>query len=267
MVESRGPGGKGKAPVKVYHFPKRGRPRVTQDIPLNDPPALRPALPEIEEPDDTLPDDDERTPTPTPTPTPTARPRRRRTPRPATGQLARPAGKGEGKGRSKTPPRRKAVLELDPDQLPTIKTRALRTDPPISAPHKSMSRAQIAEMSLFGHHLFESGQLDEARVVFEGIVDLGVQDAFPHTMLGTVYLAQGDPARALALFEAALAIDSKDIAARVYRGEIRLSAGKLRLALEDLHKSLELGAEDDPFVERARRLIRMAEDRARRGRR
>src|SRR5687767_8951491 len=107
MVESRGPGGKGRAPVKVYHFPKRGRPRVTQDIPLHDRAALRPAAPpDSDDPEATLPDDDERTPTPTPTPTPTARPRRRRTPRPATGQAARPAGRGESKGRGKAPGRR-----------------------------------------------------------------------------------------------------------------------------------------------------------------
>src|SRR5690242_19424335 len=34
---------------------------------------------------------------------------------------------------------------------------------------KQMSRKQIAELCLFGHHLFETGRLQEAKVVFEGI--------------------------------------------------------------------------------------------------
>src|SRR4051812_43531087 len=55
---------------------------------------------------------------------------------------------------------------------------------------KQMSRKQIAEVCLFGHHLFEAGRVQEAKVVFEGVVGLGVEDAFPHTMLGTIYLAR-----------------------------------------------------------------------------
>ncbi len=123
---------------------------------------------------------------------------------------------------------------------------------------------RVAEVSLFGHRLFEEGRLDEARGVFEGLVSLGVEEAFPHTMLGTVYLALGDQTRALALFEAALALDPADLAARVYRGEIRLNRGRFRLAVEDLRRAVNSGAAEDPFVDRARRLLRMARELARR---
>ena len=120
-----------------------------------------------------------------------------------------------------------------------------------------------AEIALHGHQLFEMGRLEEARRVFEDLVGMEPRDSFPHTMLGTIYLALGDQDRALALFEAALQIDPGELSALVYRGEIRLNQGKTRPAMLDLNRAVALGLGDDPFVDRARRLIRMAQDRAR----
>jgi tetratricopeptide (TPR) repeat protein len=134
----------------------------------------------------------------------------------------------------------------------------LDTQDPVK-PFQEMPKKHLLEMALFGHKLFDLGRLDEARVVFEGIVGLGPEDAFPHTMLGTIYLSQGRQEQALAQFEAALSLDPRDLAARVYRGELRLNAGKLKPATDDLFRALELGSPDDPFVERARRLIGIAQ--------
>lgn len=114
---------------------------------------------------------------------------------------------------------------------------------------------QVAEMALLGHRLFEQGKISEAKIVFEGIVEQGVEDAFPHTMLGIIYLSAGDTARALALFEAALALEPEDIAARLYRAEIRLKNGRMRQALEELGKIARECPKDDPFARRARKLI------------
>ena len=77
-------------------------------------------------------------------------------------------------------------------------------------------------------------------------------------MLGTIYLALNAQDRALALFQAALKIDPDDLAALVYRGEIRLTRGKMKSAIEDLQRAATLSGPTDPFVERAKRLIRMA---------
>jgi cytochrome c-type biogenesis protein CcmH/NrfG len=122
--------------------------------------------------------------------------------------------------------------------------------------------SRFAEVALHGHQLFEMGRLEEARRVFEDLVGMEPRDSFPHTMLGTIYLALGDQDRALALFEAALQIDPSELSALVYRGEIRLNQGKTKPALVDLNRAVSLGLGDDPFVDRARRLIRMAHDRA-----
>jgi len=121
---------------------------------------------------------------------------------------------------------------------------------------------RLAEIALHGHQLFEMGRLEEARRVFEDLVGMEPRDSFPHTMLGTIYLALGDQDRALALFEAALQIDPGELSALVYRGEIRLNQGKVKPAMVDLNRAVTLGLGDDPFVDRARRLIRMAQERA-----
>lgn len=142
-----------------------------------------------------------------------------------------------------------------PVRLPIEKLDAWLQEGASGEALKQMSRKQIAEVCLFGHHLFEAGRLQEAKVVFEGVVGLGVEDAFPHTMLGTIYLAQGEARAALPLFESAIKLDPKDVAAWVYRGEIRIHSGQLKAGLSDLKKATSMASATDPFVNRARKLI------------
>ncbi len=191
---------------------------------------------------------------------------RRKTPKQTGRSSAEAKGPKDGKrraSRKKTP-----AVETNP----ALRVEAERArKPPLPQKGRPSRKAlsssqQVAERSVFGHRLFELGRLQEARAVFEGLVELELEDSFPHTMLGTIYLALGTQDRALALFEAALELDRDDLAALVYRGEIRLNRGKLKLALGDLNRALELGTGDDPFVERARRLIRMAQELAKRRR-
>ncbi len=118
--------------------------------------------------------------------------------------------------------------------------------------------AGLSELAALGHELFSLGRVQEARAIFEGLVASSPRDAFPHTMLGTICLALEEHDRALELFEAALRIDPDDLAALVYRGELKLNRKRLKAATEDLERAVEVGAEDDPFVDRARRLLKMA---------
>jgi tetratricopeptide (TPR) repeat protein len=123
---------------------------------------------------------------------------------------------------------------------------------------KHHSPKEAADLAALGHKLFENGKLEEARVIFEKLVGADTRDAFVHTMLGTVYLAMNAQEKALALFQAALKLDPDDLAAVVYRGEIRLNRGKFKAAMEDLMRAVTLAPATDPFVERAKRLMRMA---------
>lgn len=129
---------------------------------------------------------------------------------------------------------------------------------PLPKNELTLTAQESSDLAQMGHQLFELGRVREARAIFERIIAGRKDDAYAHTMLGTIFLALGDQDRALALFQASLDIDPNDIAARVYRGEVRLGKGKVRPALEDFERAIGLGPADDPFVDRAARLLKMA---------
>jgi len=128
----------------------------------------------------------------------------------------------------------------------------------LSDEHPEPKDGELSELAELGHQLFSQGRVTEARAIFEGLVASSAHDGFSRTMLGTICLALGDQDRAMALFEEALAIDPEDLPARVYRGEIRLNRRKARLAAEDFERAIATGQPDDPFVDRAQRLLKMA---------
>jgi cytochrome c-type biogenesis protein CcmH/NrfG len=111
---------------------------------------------------------------------------------------------------------------------------------------------------VLGHELFSLGKVHEAKVVFEGLLVANPNDSFALTMLGTVYLSLQELDRALEAFERALELDPDDVAARVYRGELRLNKRRNKGALEDFAQALKLARPDDPFADRARRLMKLA---------
>ncbi|MFT3838005.1 MAG: tetratricopeptide repeat protein [Myxococcaceae bacterium] len=126
---------------------------------------------------------------------------------------------------------------------------------------KKKTNEQALDMAMMGHQLFEAGRIDEARVIFEGLVATHAKDAFPYTMLGTIYLAQGELDRASKLFSAALVLDPADSAAAVYKAEIRLHRGNSRSAVATLVRVAK-GDKADPFVRRARKLLKLLEPKA-----
>jgi hypothetical protein len=125
---------------------------------------------------------------------------------------------------------------------------------------RGLSRAKLAELSKVGHKLFKQKRYEEVKKLFGALVAAKVKDPFPYTMLGTVYLAQKQPHQALGFFESALGVDPRDVPALVYRGEIRLKQGQLRGAVEDLARAVREGDSENPFVVRAKRLLKVARD-------
>ncbi len=118
---------------------------------------------------------------------------------------------------------------------------------------------ELIDRAIFGHTLFARGRMREAQVVFESIVAGEPDEAFPYTMLGAIYLAQGDDGRALALFDAALTMDPADPAALVNRAEIRLRRSQPKLALKDLERAITGGRTGPaPFLPRAQALANLA---------
>lgn len=173
--------------------------------------------------------------------------------------LAKQRKKGKSGRRNTGSQRRRVTQEITLEtEAPAPKVHdILRAKSPLEL-LRGLSRRQLTEVSVEGHTLFENGDLENARRIFEHVVALEPDDSFSYTMLGTIFLALGEQDRALALFEAALGVDKTDLAARVYRGEIRLHRGRYKLAIDDLQRALDGGDPQDPFVDRAKRLMKIA---------
>ncbi len=143
--------------------------------------------------------------------------------------------KGRRRSKSGAQPR---VIERDADRAPEARAHD--------------------DMAALGHELFSTGRVAEARVIFEGLASTAAADPFIFTMLGTIHLSANELDKALERFERALQLEPDDVAALVYRAEILLQKKRLRPAIEDLERALTLGKPGEPFVERARRLLKLA---------
>jgi tetratricopeptide (TPR) repeat protein len=116
-----------------------------------------------------------------------------------------------------------------------------------------LTAAELGEVAVYGHHHYETGRLAGAQRIFEGLVVAGPDEAFPHIVLGAIYLSQEKVSLALAQFEAALRLEPASVAALVYRGEIRLRRSQDAKAIADLEKALALASDPkDPLVARAK---------------
>lgn len=232
MASSQGTGRRAPpAPAKIHHFEKRVTPakddprggrdtgRVTLEL-------ERPTLPEFslqEASEEPVRSKARREPTPTP----------------------------RGKSRSGS-----AAPEAD--------ARAARKERGASASRKAASgqpppAGSLAERLSTARTLVSEGKFDEARVILERLVRLGVASGPVHSELGAIYMAQGSIERALECFDEALHLEPMDFYARVCRGEVRLWRGDLRLAREDLQRVLDMGTAGSPLVERAQQLLQRAD--------
>src|SRR5262245_41806122 len=70
--------------------------------------------------------------------------------------------------------------------------------------------------------LAAAGRLEEARVLFEGLVEMNPKDAATRAALGTVYQRQGRLQEAVAEYTCAIRLDGTQPVALANRGELRL---------------------------------------------
>jgi predicted Zn-dependent protease len=174
---------------------------------------------------------------------------------------------------SEEPVRSKARRESTPtprgksragSAAPEADARASRKARGASTSRKAASEQQapagsLAERLGTARSLVSEGRFDEARVILERLVRLGVASGPVHSELGAIYMAQGSIERALERFDEALHLEPMDFYARVCRGEVRLWRGDLRLAREDLQRVLDMGTAGSPLVERAQQLLQRAD--------
>ena len=114
---------------------------------------------------------------------------------------------------------------------------------------------QAEVIATMGRDLASTGHLDDARIVFEGLVALNPLDAAAHAALGTIYQKLGRLKEARASYDACLKLQPRNPVALANRGELRVlsqdSGGWL-----DLGKALEADPEGNTGAsQRARALI------------
>lgn len=101
---------------------------------------------------------------------------------------------------------------------------------------------QAEVIATMGCDLASSGQLNDARVVFEGLVALNPLDASAHAALGTIYQKLGRLDEARASYDACIKLHPRHPIALANRGELRVLAQDSEGWL-DLAKAIEADPE------------------------
>ncbi len=110
-----------------------------------------------------------------------------------------------------------------------------------------MTLAQLAGITVekahaiarIGCDLAEAGRLEEARVVFQGMVAMNPKDSAAAGALGAVLQRLGRIDEAKGEYTRALAIDPKNVVALCGRGELRVKAGD-KAGLDDLKRAVQV---------------------------
>jgi Flp pilus assembly protein TadD len=110
-----------------------------------------------------------------------------------------------------------------------------------------------------GFELYEQGDYESARLIFEELSEKDPAEAYYRTALGAIFLAEDELEAALDNFNLALTLNPKDSAALVNRGEVHLRLGNIVEAAQDFARAVDLDPENkDPLTMRARLLAAAA---------
>lgn len=109
---------------------------------------------------------------------------------------------------------------------------------------EGISAAEALQVARAGCALAAAGRLEEALLLFEGLVECNPHDSASRAALGTVYQRLGRVADALVQYDAALVKDPLNPTALANRGELHLRQGH-RQGIADL----ALAAKVDPHGE------------------
>lgn len=158
-----------------------------------------------------------------------------------------PEERGASKLHDPTPQRRKYVIEL----LYKFMTNQISY-----AQMAGISQRDLFLLSEVGHVKLKHGRVDEAKKIFDCLVQIDHKNPFYHACLGSVYQKQGKFVDSVFEFSEALKYKKDDISALVNRGEIYLVHKNFKKAAEDFRAAILL----DPlgkntYANRARSLV------------
>jgi Flp pilus assembly protein TadD len=121
---------------------------------------------------------------------------------------------------------------------------------------EGMTFEEARAIAQVGCELAASGRLEEARIIFEGLVEGNPKDSGSRAALGTVYQKLGRLEDAVAEYSAALAEDPRNPVALANRGELRLRVGD-RQGFGDLAQAVESDPRGDTAAgRRAKGLVK-----------
>lgn len=120
----------------------------------------------------------------------------------------------------------------------------------------AISRDEFMEMGRVGAMYYQQGNLDKARTIFEGLVELDPDSADAHSALGALLTLKQEDEEAIGHLEAAVALNPRQIAPYVNLGEIFIRQQRLEEAVANLRKAIELDPnERDSGANRARAMV------------
>ncbi|MCC6273670.1 MAG: tetratricopeptide repeat protein [Deltaproteobacteria bacterium] len=155
--------------------------------------------------------------------------------------------RGASKLHDPTPQRRKYVIEL----LYKFMTNQISF-----AQMTGISQKDLYLLSEVGHVKLKHGRVDEAKRIFDCLVQIDHKNPFYHACLGSIYQKMNKFVDAVYEFSEALKFKKDDVSALVNRGEIYLIHKNFKKAAEDFRAAILL----DPlgkntFANRARSLV------------
>lgn len=117
----------------------------------------------------------------------------------------------------------------------------------------NLSERDLTNLLVVGYELFNQGNYEDARVIFQGLEALGHDDPFVFTALGTMAAREDDLETAETYLNHALEMDPEDVVALTNRAELYLKKNEYEQAADDLKLAVELDVDEcSPLSSRAR---------------
>ena len=112
---------------------------------------------------------------------------------------------------------------------------------------------EFQAMGEIGAMYYRHGNLDKARTIFEGLVELDPSSAAAHSALGALLTRTEEFEQALKHLDRAVELDPEEIVPYVNRAEIFIRQGRAEEAVTNVKMGVELDPyEKDPAANRAR---------------
>lgn len=119
-----------------------------------------------------------------------------------------------------------------------------------------ISPEEFSEMGRVGAMFYQQGNLDKARTIFEGLVELDPHSADAHSALGALLTLQQEDEAAVEHLKRAVELNPRQIAPYVNLGEVYIRQQKLEEAVANLKKAIELDPDErDSGANRARAMV------------